>query len=266
MIKDENVQTKYKSEIEKELQQGKSTDWKAIKEIITNSAQKHLGHAKKVGPNRRTHDQDIQEMSEKQKQLRLNLSRCHDVTEYKAMKKERNKILHEIKQRLEQDKEQELYQKVSQLDQIEDASKMYKSVKILQQKSFANPYVHDENKKCITKPSEIYKVVREHFEKHFNDDDVSSMKPYDGQPRKLNKEISTEEVRAGINKLNNNKTPGIDNISAEMVKYGPLILFETIKEIFNEAFEKEIELELGESILPYRNLAKPKVLLPTCDQ
>ena len=77
---------------------------------------------------------------------------------------------------------------------------------------------------------------------------------------------------AGINKLNNNKTPGIDNISAEMVKYGPLTLFEAIKETLNEAFEKEIELELGEGILvslqkpgktkgPVTNL-RPVILLP----
>ena len=75
-----------------------------------------------------------------------------------------------------------------------------------------------------------------------------------------------------INKLNNNKTPGIDNISAEMVKYGPLILFETIKEVPNETFEKETELELGDGILvslqkpgktkgPVTNL-RPVILLP----
>ena len=151
LIKDENVQTKYKNEIEKELQQCKSNDWRTIKEIITNSAQNHLGYVKKVGPNRRIHDQIIQEMSEKQKQLRLNLSQCNNITMYKALKKKRNKILHEIKHRLEQNKEQELNLKVSQLDHIEDASKMYKSVKILQQKSFINPYVYDENKKMHNK-------------------------------------------------------------------------------------------------------------------
>ena len=187
MIKDENVQTKYKNGIGKELKQCKSNDWRTIKEIIANSAQNHLGYVKKVGPNRRMHDQIIQEMSEKQKQPRLNLSQCNNTTMYKALKKERKKILHEIKHRLKQNKEQELNQKVSQLDHIEDASKMYKSVKILQQKSFINPYVYDENKKCITKPSEIYKVVRGHFEKHFNDDDVSSINPFDGQPRNINR-------------------------------------------------------------------------------
>ena len=96
------------------------------------------------------------------------------------MKNERNKILHDIKHRLKQNKEQELNEKVSLLDQIEDDSKMYKSVKVLQQRSFTNPYVHDESKKCITKPLEIYKVVREHFKEHFYNKDVTRIKPYDG--------------------------------------------------------------------------------------
>eukprot|EP00795_Rhopilema_esculentum_P003525 gene3525-biopygen1 len=114
--------------------------------------------------------------------------------------------------------------------------------------------------------------VRGHFEKHFNDDDVSSINPFDGLPRKLNKEISIEEVTAGMNKLNNNKTPGIDNISAEMVKYGPLAMSKAFKNTLNEAFEKEIELGLGDGILvsllkpgktkgPVTNL-RPVILLP----
>ena len=272
MTKDATVQNKYKNEIEKELKQLRNNDWKIIKDIIINSAQNHLGYIKKIGPNQRIYNQDIQEMSKKQKQLRLNLSCCKDVNEYKAMKNERNKILHDIKHRLKQNKEQELNEKVSLLDQIEDDSKMYKSVKVLQQRSFTNPYVHDENKKFITKPSEIYKVVREHFKEHFYNKDVTSIKPYDGQARKLNKEMSLEEVTVGINKLNNNKASGIDNISAEVVKYGPVALHEAIKKLFNEAFEKEQELELGAGILvplqkpgkakgPVANL-RPVILLP----
>jgi len=72
-------------------------------------------------------------------------------------------------------------------------------------------------------------VIREHFEKHFYHKDVTSITPYDGKPRKLNKEISIEEVTVGINKLNNNKAPGFNNISAEMVKYGPVALHKAIK-------------------------------------
>ena len=87
LIRDEIVQTKYKNEIEKELQQCNSNDWKTIKEIIISSLQNHLGYVEKVGPDRRIHDQDIQEMSEKQKQLRSNLSRCNDATKQKAIKR-----------------------------------------------------------------------------------------------------------------------------------------------------------------------------------
>ena len=92
------------------------------------------------------------------------------------MKKKRNKILHDIKHRLKQNKDQELNKKVSLLDHIEDDSKAYKSVKVLQERSSTNPYVHDENKKCITKPLEIYKMIEEHFKKHFYNKDITSIK------------------------------------------------------------------------------------------
>ena len=152
VIKDATVQNKYKNEIEKELKQLRSNDWKIIKDIIISSAQNHLGYIKKIGPYQRIYNEDIQEMSKKQKQLLLNFSWCKGVHEYKEMKNECNKILHDIKHRLKQNKEQELNEKISLLDQIEDDSKIYKSVKVLQQRSFTNPYVHDESKKCITKP------------------------------------------------------------------------------------------------------------------
>jgi len=47
------------------------------------------------------------------------------------MKKERNKFLHDIKHRRKQNKGQEFNDKVSLVDQIEDDSKLYKSVKVL---------------------------------------------------------------------------------------------------------------------------------------
>lgn len=50
--------------------------------------------------------------------------------------------------------------------------------------------------------SHLRSSVRGHFEKHFNDDDVSSIKPYNGQPRRIDNEISVEEETASINKLN----------------------------------------------------------------
>ena len=115
-------------------------------------------------------------------------------------------------------------------------------------------------------------MVREHLEEHFYNKEITSIKPYDGQPRKLNKEISIEKVTVSINKLNNNKAPGFDNISAEMVKYSLVALFKAIKKLFNEAFEKEQKFELSAGILvslqklgkakgPVVNL-RPVILLP----
>ena len=37
----------------------------------------------------------------------------------------------------------------------------------------------------------------------------------------LENEISNDEVQKSISKLNNNRAPGYDKITAEMIKYGP---------------------------------------------
>ena len=42
------------------------------------------------------------------------------------------------------------------------------------------------------------------------------------------------EVENAIKKLKNNKSPGSDNLSAEMLKNSPSVIHEYIAEIFNE--------------------------------
>ena len=50
MIKDATIQNKYKKEVEKELRQLRSNDWKTINDII-QLVQNYLGYIKKIGPN-----------------------------------------------------------------------------------------------------------------------------------------------------------------------------------------------------------------------
>ena len=42
------------------------------------------------------------------------------------------------------------------------------------------------------------------------------------------------EIGKSVNKLKNNKSTGIDDISAEMIKYSPKIVYQQIANIFNE--------------------------------
>ena len=103
-------------------------------------------------------------MSKRQKELRLKISECDDTERRIEMKTERNKKLHQIKQILINDKEKQLDQKVKEINDAKDSTKMFKSVRELSRKKIENPFVHDEQGINVTNPQDIYKIVNEHFQ------------------------------------------------------------------------------------------------------
>ena len=67
------------------------------------------------------------------------------------------------------------------------------------------------------------------------------------KPTPMQTPFTTEEIKKAPQSLKNNKSPGVDKIPAELIKYAPDKTFETISEIFNEMAEtgenpKEIEI------------------------
>ena len=74
--------------------------------------------------------------------------------------------------------------------------------------------------KKITNCQDKYKAIRKHFKQHFNDATESEMEPFNGIPTKLNKPFTQDEIRSSIKKLSNNRAPGFDNITCELIKWG----------------------------------------------
>ena len=83
--------------------------------------------------------------------------------------------------------------------------------------------------------------------------------------------ITVDETKAAAMKLNNNRAPGCDGITAELIKYAPDELFHTITTILNSSLEKHQTIEIGKGILvplqkpgkdkgPVKNL-RPVILL-----
>ena len=66
-----------------------------------------------------------------------------------------------------------------------------------------------------------------------------------------------EEIQQVVKTLKNGKSPGIDKITAEYIKYAPDTIHEVIADIFNEIAEKGNDVE--ELIIGILNpLQKPK--------
>ena len=142
---------------------------------------------------------------------------------------------------------------------MKDDSKMFKSVKMLNQKKYQNPIVQDEKGRNVTQPVKIYEIIKDHFNEHFNDPDEREIDQFVGAERKLNTPITFEEVQKCSKKLNNNRAAGYDKIPAELIKYGPDILHSEITRILNNIFEKHEEIPTNHALLlPLPKPNKPK--------
>ena len=98
---------------------------------------------------------------------------------------------------------------------------MFKAAKNLNRRSLQNQFVHDSENKRVTDPQEIHNIIREHFKDHFNNPAHQVVEPFVGPPRTLAKPIKPDEVRTAVKRMTNNRAPGHDNISVELLKYSP---------------------------------------------
>ena len=63
-------------------------------------------------------------------------------------------------------------------------------------------------------------------------------------------EITLDEVtNKSIMKLNNNRAPGFDKVTAEMIKYGPEELHQKITSILNNCISNNLDINTGFRLL-----------------
>ncbi|GFO30550.1 LINE-1 reverse transcriptase homolog [Plakobranchus ocellatus] len=133
---------------------------------------------------------------------------------------------------------------------------MFKAIKIIHKKRLDNPKINDEEEKHVINPKLIKQIITEHFQSKFRDEDYEDIEPFKGEPRPLSKIITSNEVRECINKLNNGRAPGKDNICNEYLKHALPVIDEQIANIFNKTFESHEHLGINEGLLI--TIPKPK--------
>ena len=264
----EDIRNQYKNELRTKIEQ--QIEWNDIQKSITSTAQTTIGYLNKVPNSNNIYCDNIAVLSQQQKHLRLKISNCKKVEKVKIMKAERNKILHQIQHKVKEHKEQLLNNKLSDINDAKGNAQMFKAVKILNRKQYENPSIHDKKGKSITNKQEIHNVIKEHFSNHFVDNKITTT--FQMNKHQLENEISNDEVKKSISKLNNNRAPGYDKITAEMIKYGPEELHQKITTILNNCVSNNIDIKTGFGLLaplqkpgktrgPVINL-RPVILLP----
>ena len=279
LLRDHAVQEQYKTDIRANLQSiGNGDDgvavqqhWDSVASTVKSSAERVLGFAKRTRQKKRTHNPNIAALSTKQKNIRLQIATCTDPDRVARLRNERNQVLKQIKRDVRADREKLIDETVNDIERLPDHTKIFKAVREINRTAFVNPVVNDGNDKMITNPQLMYDQVNAHFNNHFFDPSLPTLPAFIGDPSPLGKPITVAEVAKAAKKLNNNRAPGIDRISAELVKYGPVELHSCICDILNEALQKHQDLELGCGILialqkpgkdrgPVKNL-RPVILL-----
>ena len=105
-----------------------------------------------------------------------------------------------MKKKISENREREIDEAVREINNLQDEAKMFKAVKALNRKRFENPFVHDKEGKH----------VRKHSLNHFYGGTFKTTTPFYGEPERLTKPITVNEVSRAINKLNNNRAAGPD--------------------------------------------------------
>ena len=230
--------------------------WNKLKEIIVESAEANIGYEKK-GKNRQVTNKQLENMSEKQKNLRLIIQNSNDPEKIHQLKRERKSILKNMNKKVKEINERKAEEIIKEVEMIKDDNRMFKAIKMLYTKHSKIQFVHDDEEKCIAQPQEIYKIIEKHFKNHFNKSNVNNLKSFDKPAQSLKNKITTEEITKAVTKMSNNKAPGKDNINVELIKYAPIETHKEISNILNSIFENnDTSLNLGTGIL--LPIPKPK--------
>ncbi|GFR78761.1 very-long-chain enoyl-CoA reductase [Elysia marginata] len=128
---------------------------------------------------------------------------------------------------------------------------MFKTVKLVNQKKLENLNINDNEGKQIVNPTEIKGIITDHSKSKFRDESTKDINPFDGQARPLLNCITHKDIRDSINKLNNGRAPGRDNVKLcnEYLKYAPPILDKQIAQILNKTFESYESLRINDGFL-----------------
>ena len=161
----EDIRNQYKTELKSKILL--QTEWNDIQKSIMSTAKVTIEYLNRVHNSNHIYCDEIAILSQQQKHLRQKISNCKEVEKLKNMKTERNKILHQIRDKVKKHKEQLLENKLSDINNAKGNAQMFKAVKLLNRKQYENPSIHDKKGKSITNKQEIHNVMKEHFSNHF---------------------------------------------------------------------------------------------------
>ena len=193
---------------------------------------------------------EINRMSHEQKMLRLRIDNTQDAEISNALKQKRNRLQHAIRRKALENAKTKLDQNIEEIERLHDGAKMFKSVRLLYRTQYRQPTIHDDQGRAIQDQETYGKHVSDFFSEQFQGDVKQGITAFTGEPRPLQYPITASEVEHAMNRLNNNRASGSDELPGELLKHGSNVIAKPIADIFNRAItDQEVVSKIGHGIL-----------------
>ena len=189
-------------------------------------------------------------MSHEQKMLRLRIDHTQDTEIINALKQKRNRLPNAIRRKALENATPKLDQKIEEFERLHDGAKMFKSVRLLYRTQYRQPTIHDDQEGAIQDQETYGKHVSDFFSEQFQGDVKQGITAFTGEPRPLQYPITASEVEHAMNRLNNNRASGSDELPGELLKHGSNVIAKPIADIVNRAItDQEVLSQIGHGII-----------------
>ena len=244
--------------------------WNNIVKATVEAAEETIGRKKK---NIVSKNNTIINLSHQQKKLRNEMDSTTSPEQKEKLKVERNKIINKIHTEINKEQTDKIDKILNEIEnKPDDSRRMFEAVKSLKRCKPKNKMLIKDNKnRLVSNEQEQSTIIANHFEKLF----YKNAEQYPTIiPREMTIPFTTDEIKTAVRKMKNNKSPGIDNVNVELIKFSPDIVYQQMADIYNEISRtgnhpKELTHGIlcplpkpGKKIGPVENL-RPIILLST---
>lgn len=240
----------YQQNIEEKLFKLDPTEinWKNISDILKKATKDTVGTMDKTSKGN-TYDQNIQELSKKQKELRNKIRSSKNTNNIKEWKNQRNQIQLEIRRKCKERYEKEIEDQLKDIEEVREDKQMYRAMKELLKNKQQRTYLTNEENKEILNEEEAGNLAKSHFQEKFLKEEMEKISR--NETKRLSRPITFIETKEAIKKLNNGRAAGEDGIVAEMLKYAGDHIIGEITKILNAIIEGQTEESnrMGKGIL-----------------
>ena len=182
------------------------------------------------------HNEQIKELSDKQKEIKLQIHNHPNHQNNDELKRKRNRILTEIHNLIQQQQNERVKKQLTDIEsKKDDSTRMFVAIKEIQRiKPKQKLLINTKDGKLTASDDEQTKIIAEHFKSQFYKQGKTTTSI---TPTPMRQPFTGTEIHKAVTRLRNNKSPGIDDIKAEMLKNAPSIIMEEIASILNETAE-----------------------------